>query len=146
MRINDLSPIKGSVKKRKRIGRGVGSGHGKTSCRGHKGQKSRSGGGIPVWFEGGQMPIQRRLPKRGFNNIFKKEYSVINVSDLNGFEANATLDVAALIEAGLVKSVKDEVKLLGNGEISQPLTIKVHKASKTAKEKIEALGGKIEMI
>ncbi|MBW1914516.1 MAG: 50S ribosomal protein L15 [Deltaproteobacteria bacterium] len=146
MRINDLSPIKGSVKKRKRVGRGVGSGHGKTSCRGHKGQKSRSGGGIPVWFEGGQMPIQRRLPKRGFNNIFKKEYSVINVSDLNGFEANATLDVAALIEAGLVKSVKDEVKLLGNGEISQPLTIKVHKASKTAKEKIEALGGKIEMI
>ena len=92
------------------------------------------------------MPIQRRLPKRGFNNIFKKEYSVINVSDLNDFEANATLDVAALIEAGLVKSVKDEVKLLGNGEISQPLTIKVHKASKTAKEKIEALGGKIEMI
>jgi len=146
MRINDLSPIKGSVKKRKRVGRGVGSGHGKTSCRGHKGQKSRSGGGIPVWFEGGQMPIQRRLPKRGFNNIFKKEYSVINVSDLNDFEANATLDVAALIEAGLVKSVKDEVKLLGNGEISQPLTIKVHKASKTAKEKIEALGGKIEMI
>ncbi|MBW1763192.1 MAG: 50S ribosomal protein L15 [Deltaproteobacteria bacterium] len=146
MRINDLSPIKGSVKKRKRVGRGVGSGHGKTSCRGHKGQKSRSGGGIPVWFEGGQMPIQRRLPKRGFNNIFKKEYSVINVNDLNGYEANATLEVAALMESGLVKSVKDEVKLLGNGEISQPLTIKVHKASKTAKEKIEALGGKIEMI
>ena len=144
MKINDLSPAKGSVKKRKRIGRGPGSGHGKTSCRGHKGQKSRSGGSIPAWFEGGQMPIQRRLPKRGFTNIFKKEYAVINVKDLNDFEANSIIDSALLIESGIASASKDGIKILGDGELNIPLTIKVEKVSSSAKEKIEASGGKVE--
>lgn len=146
MKIHDLSPIEGSRKKRKRVGRGPGSGHGKTSCRGHKGQNARSGGGVRPGFEGGQMPLQRRLPKRGFTNIFKKEYALINLKDLERFEPNAALEVEDLIKAGLVNRVKDGVKLLGNGGISQPLTLKVHKASKTAIEKVEAAGGKIELL
>jgi len=146
MRINDLSPVKGSRKRKKRVGRGPGSGHGKTSCRGHKGQKSRSGGSIRPGFEGGQMPIHRRLPKRGFTNIFKKEYVLVNVKDLERFDADSTLDIDALKDAGLVKDVKDGVKLLGDGAISRPLTVKVHKVSKVAREKIEAAGGKVEMI
>ncbi|MBW1804852.1 MAG: 50S ribosomal protein L15 [Deltaproteobacteria bacterium] len=146
MRINDLSPVKGSRKRKKRVGRGPGSGHGKTSCRGHKGQKSRSGGGIRPGFEGGQMPIHRRLPKRGFTNIFKKEYVLVNVKDLERFDADSTLDIDALKDAGLVKDVKDGVKLLGDGAISRPLIVKVHKVSKVAREKIEAAGGKVEMI
>jgi len=146
MRINDLSPVKGSRKRKKRVGRGPGSGHGKTSCRGHKGQKSRSGGSIRPGFEGGQMPIHRRLPKRGFTNIFKKEYVLVNVKDLERFDADSTLDIDALKDAGLVKDVKDGVKLLGDGAISRPLTVKVHKVSKVAREQIEAAGGKVEMI
>lgn len=146
MKVHDLSPLEGARKKRKRVGRGPGSGHGKTSCRGHKGQKSRSGGSVRPGFEGGQMPLQRRLPKRGFTNIFKKHYVLINVRDLEGFAPNADLDTEALREAGLVKKMKDRVKLLGEGEISHPVTIKVHKVSKGAKEKIEAAGGKVEII
>ena len=144
--IHDLSPSAGARKKRKRIGRGPGSGHGKTSCRGHKGQKSRSGGGVARGFEGGQMPLQRRLPKRGFNNIFKKEYALINLEDLNRFDPNTTLDFKALKNAGLVKKEKDGIKLLGSGEISHPLVVKVQKASRSAKEKVEAAGGRVEII
>jgi large subunit ribosomal protein L15 len=146
MKIHDLSPVKGSKKRRKRVGRGPGSGHGKTSCRGHKGQNSRSGGGAPPGFEGGQMPLHRRLPKRGFTNIFKKHYSLIHIRDLNRFTPNSTLDIEALENAGLVKRIKDGVKLLGDGEISHPLVIKVHKVSKTAREKIENAGGKVEVV
>jgi len=146
MKVHDLSPMEGARKKGKRVGRGPGSGHGKTSCRGHKGQKSRSGGSIPPGFEGGQMPLQRRLPKRGFTNIFKKHYTLINVRDLERFAPNADLDTEALRNVGLVKKVKDKVKLLGDGEISHPVTVKVHKVSKKAKEKIEAAGGKVEII
>ena len=145
MRINELSPLKGSRKRKKRIGRGVGSGHGKTSCRGHKGQKSRSGGSIPPWFEGGQMPLQRRVPKRGFTNIFKKEYALINIRDLSRFAPNSILDTEALKKAGVVHRVKDGIKLLGEGEISYPLTVRVHKVSKTARAKIEAVGGSIDV-
>ena len=144
--IHDLSPSAGARKKRKRIGRGPGSGHGKTSCRGHKGQKSRSGGGVARGFEGGQMPLQRRLPKRGFNNIFKKEYALINLGDLSRFEANTILDFEILKNAGLVKREKDGIKLLGSGEISHPLVLKVQKVSRTAKEKVEAAGGRVEII
>ena len=146
MKVHDLSPLEGARKKRKRVGRGPGSGHGKTSCRGHKGQKSRSGGSLRPGFEGGQMPLQRRLPKRGFTNIFKKHYALINVKDLEGFAPDVELDTEALKKAGLVNKVKDGVKLLGDGEISHPVTIKVHKVSKTAKEKIERAGGKVEII
>jgi large subunit ribosomal protein L15 len=146
MRLDDLSPMKGSKTKRKRIGRGLGSGHGKTSCRGHKGQKSRSGARIRPGFEGGQMPMQRRLPKRGFTNIFKKEYDLINIRDLNKFESNSILDIDTLKGAGLIKGAKDGVKLLGDGEISRPVEIKVHKASESARDKIEAAGGKVELI
>lgn len=146
MRLNDLSPIKGSKTKKKRVGRGPGSGHGKTSCRGHKGQKSRSGASIRPGFEGGQMPMQRRLPKRGFTNIFKKEYDLINIKDLKGFESNSILDIDTFKDAGLIKGAKDGVKLLGDGDISHPLEIRVHKASKNARDKIEAAGGKIELI
>jgi large subunit ribosomal protein L15 len=146
MRIHELSPAEGSIKKRKRVGRGPGSGHGKTSCRGHKGQKSRSGGGPRPGFEGGQMPLQRRLPKRGFNNIFKKSYSIVNIKDLSRFAPNSSIDSESLRKAGLVKKERDGIKLLGNGEISHPLVIQVHKVSKTAKEKIEASGGKVEVL
>ena len=146
MKIHDLSPAQGSRKKRKRVGRGPGSGHGKTSCRGHKGQKSRSGGGPRPGFEGGQMPLQRRLPKRGFTNIFKKEYNIININELNRFAPDSILDREALKAAGLVKKVRDGIKLLGKGEILQPVVIKVHKVSRTAMKKIEAAGGKVEVI
>ena len=145
MRLNDLSPLKGS-KRKKRVGRGPGSGHGKTSCRGHKGQKSRSGASIRPGFEGGQMPLQRRLPKRGFVNIFKKQYDLINIRDLNRFDPKSSLDIEALDKAGLIKGAKNGVKLLGKGEISYSLEIKVHQASKAAREKIEAAGGKVELI
>ncbi|MBW2357301.1 MAG: 50S ribosomal protein L15 [Deltaproteobacteria bacterium] len=146
MKIHELSPAEGSRKKGKRVGRGPGSGHGKTSCRGHKGQKSRSGGGPRPGFEGGQMPLHRRLPKRGFNNIFKKYYSIINIKDLNRFAPNSNVDSEALRKAGLVGKAGDSIKLLGNGEISHPVVIQVHKVSKAAKEKIEASGGKVEVI
>ena len=146
MKIQDLSPAIGSRKKRKRVGRGPGSGHGKTACRGHKGQKARSGGGVPPGFEGGQMPIQRRLPKRGFTNPFKKKYELINLKDLNVFEPNTKIDVEFLTIHGLIKNVKDGIKLLGEGEISNPLVLKVNKASKSAILKIEAAGGTVEII
>jgi large subunit ribosomal protein L15 len=146
MEIHELSPVRGSRKKRKRVGRGPGSGHGGTSCRGHKGQRSRSGGGTRPGFEGGQMPLQRRIPKRGFTNIFKKHYSIINVKDLERFGPNSSLDTEALIASGLVKKSADGIKLLGSGDISYPLTIRVHRASRSALEKIEAAGGKVEFI
>jgi len=146
MRIHDLAPAEGSRKKRKRIGRGPGSGHGKTSCRGHKGQKARSGGGPAPGFEGGQMPLHRRLPKRGFTNLFRSEYATLNIKALDRFEANTTVDVDVLRQAGLVKKVKDGVKLLGEGEIKKPLIVKVHKASISAVQKIEAAGGKVELL
>ena len=146
MKINELSPAEGSRKKRKRVGRGPGSGHGKTCCRGHKGQRSRSGGGVRPGFEGGQMPLHRRLPKRGFNNIFRKEYNILNVEDLNQFEPNAFLDAEAFKQAGLIKKIMDGIKLLGTGEITRPVVVRIEKVSKTAKEKIEAAGGKVELI
>ncbi len=145
MRLNNLSPMKGSVKKKKRVGRGPASGHGKTSCRGHKGQKSRSGGRIRPGFEGGQMPLQRRLPKRGFKNIFKKEYELINIRDLKAFDPGTDLDAAAFKDAGIIRGTKDGVKLLGAGEISYPLKIKIDRVSKKAREKVEAAGGKVEL-
>lgn len=146
MKINELSPAEGSRRGRKRVGRGPGSGHGKTSCRGHKGQNSRSGGGVRPGFEGGQMPIHRRLPKRGFKNPFRKEYSVVNVGDLSRFEPNTQLDPDALKEAGLVWKMLDGVKLLGSGEISHPLVVRIHKISQSAREKIEGAGGKVEIL
>jgi len=146
MKLNVLSPAKGSQKPRKRLGRGVGSGSGKTSGRGTKGQNSRSGGGVRPGFEGGQMPIHRRLPKRGFTNIFKKNFVIINIRDLIRFEKDSVVDEAELLRTGLVKGKRDGIKLLGQGEIKYPLTIKVHSASKSAREKIEAAGGHVEVL
>ncbi|MFZ5571594.1 MAG: 50S ribosomal protein L15 [Thermodesulfobacteriota bacterium] len=146
MKLNELSPAPKSTKARKRLGRGVGSGNGKTAGRGNKGHKQRSGGNLRPGFEGGQMPIQRRLPKRGFTNIFKKEYAVINLTDLKRFEKDSTVDEAALVREGIVKGRRIGIKLLGHGEIHQALTIKVHKASRSAQEKVLAVGGKVEVI
>ncbi len=149
MKLNDLRPqAGGGTKKRKRVGRGTGSGYGKTSGRGHDGQKSRSGGGVRPGFEGGQMPLIRRMPKRGFTNIFAKEYAIINVEDLNRFEDNTLITPELLISKGMVKRgrVVDGIKVLGDGEINKKLTVKAHKFSKTAAEKIEAAGGKVEVI
>jgi len=146
MKIHELSPAEGARQRKKRVGRGPGSGHGKTCCRGHKGQKARSGGGPAPGFEGGQMPLHRRLPKRGFTNIFRAEYATVNVRDLECFEANAVIDVDALRQAGLIKRLKDGVKLLGSGEIDKPLTVKVHKASISARHKIESAGGKVVLV
>ncbi|MBL0700564.1 MAG: 50S ribosomal protein L15 [Desulfosarcina sp.] len=144
MKLNELAPSPGSRKQRKRLGRGVGSGTGKTAGRGTKGYNSRSGGGVRPGFEGGQMPIHRRLPKRGFTNIFKKRISVINISDLSRFENGSIVDEALLVKAGLVKGRRDGVKLLSQGEINKQLTIRLDKLSKAAVEKILAAGGKIE--
>mgnify|MGYP002581000637 CR=1 FL=1 len=146
MKLFDLAPVEGSVKSRKRVGRGHGSGSGKTSGRGHKGQNARSGGGVRVGFEGGQMPIYRRLPKRGFTNIFAKEYAEVKISDLNKFASGAVVDAAALKEAGVIKKVCDGVKVLGNGELNVKLTVKAHKFTESAKQKIEAAGGKAEVM
>jgi len=146
MKLHELSPPKGAKKARKRVGRGVGSGQGKTAGRGSKGQKSRSGGGVRVGFEGGQMPIQRRLPKRGFTNIFRKQWAVVNVRDLTRFEAGSVVDARAMVDAGLVRSSRLGVKLLAQGEISHPLTVKVGRCSKAAREKIQAAGGIIEVV
>jgi len=142
--LSNLSPNPGSNRQRKRVGRGPGSGLGKTAGRGHKGFKARSGSGVKVGFEGGQMPFQRRIPKRGFNNNFRKEYAVLNVSDLEKFESGARIDRQMLVEAGLVAKKYTLVKLLGNGEISKAVTIAVDKLSESARQKIEAAGGKIE--
>jgi large subunit ribosomal protein L15 len=146
MRLNDLSPAKGSKSNRNRVGRGVGSGWGKTAGRGSKGHRSRSGGGVRPGFEGGQMPLHRRLPKRGFCNIFKKAVSIINIRDLNRFESGSVVDEAVMVRAGIIKGNFGEIKLLGQGDIKYPLTVKVTAASQKAKEKIEAAGGKIEGI
>lgn len=146
MKLHELTPAAGSKKEVKRVGRGPASGQGKTAGMGHKGQKARAGRGMRPGFEGGQMPLQRRLPKRGFNNIFAKEIAKVNVSALNVFEDGATVDVEALINAGLVKKALDGVKVLGNGELSKKLTVKVNFYSEAAKQKIEAVGGKAEVI
>ena len=146
MKLYELSPAEGSKKEAKRIGRGHGSGQGKTAGKGHKGQKARAGKGMRVGFEGGQMPLQRRLPKRGFNNIFRKNVVAINVGTLNKFEDGAVVDIAALTEKGIVKNSFDSVKILSNGTITKKLTVKAHAFSKDAVAKIEAAGGKTEVI
>lgn len=146
MKLNELAPEKGARKARKRLGRGVASGTGKTAGRGTKGHNSRSGGGVRPGFEGGQMPLHRRLPKRGFTNIFKKIWAVVNIDDLARFDKGEVVDEAALVRAGLVKGRRDGIKLLGRGEIDYPVTIKVHHLSKTAQQKIEAAGGTVEVI
>lgn len=146
MKLHELKPAKGAAKDPKRKGRGVGSGSGKTAGRGNKGQHQRSGGGVRPGYEGGQMPLHRRLPKRGFTNIFKKEIAVVNVRDLERFEAGSLVDRAALVRSGLLKGGYDGVKLLGQGEISIPLTVKLDAISRNAKEKIEAAGGSVEVI
>ena len=146
MKLEELKAPPGANKRPKRVGRGPGSGHGKTSTRGHKGQKARSGGGVRPGFEGGQMPLQRRIPKRGFNNIFKKEYAIVNIGDLNGFEDGTSITPELLQEAGIIKSLKDGVKILGNGELEKRLKLKVHKISKQAEAKVTARGGEIEVI
>lgn len=146
MKLHELKAPAGSTKSRKRRGRGTATGQGKTGGRGMNGQKSRSGGGVRLGFEGGQMPLYRRLPKRGFNNIWGTEYTVLNVSDLAGFEAGTEVTPQLLAECGMVKQVKDGIKILGGGELSNSITVKAHKFSKTAVEKIEAAGGKAEVI
>ena len=144
MKLNELSPAAGSTKDRKRIGRGPGSGQGTTAGRGYNGSKSRSGGNVRPGFEGGQMPIHRRLPKRGFTNIFKKKIAVLNLRDLSRFENGSVVDATLLVKEGLVKGQWDKIKILGQGEINNSLTIKSCSLSKSAIEKIEAAGGKVE--
>ncbi len=145
MKLHELAPAEGSRKSRKRVGRGPGSGMGKTSTRGHKGHKARSGGGVRPGFEGGQMPLHRRLPKRGFTNFAKKKIAVINVADLDRFESGSTIDAIALKSAGLVKGKNDGIKILGSGEISKAVSLKQCLVSKSAKAKIEAAGGNVEL-
>lgn len=144
MKLSDLRPPKGAVKRKKRVGCGTGSGHGCTSCRGNKGQRSRSGGGVPPWFEGGQMPLQRRLPKRGFVNIFRKEYTIVHLDRLNAFPSGSEVGVEELLREGIIRKVKDGVKILGDGELKIPLTVSAHKFTKSAVEKIEQAGGKVK--
>lgn len=146
MNLHELSPAPGSKKVRTRRGRGLGSGLGKTAGRGHKGQNARSGGGVRSGFEGGQMPLYRRLPKRGFTNIFGKEYAEVNVQELNRFEDGATVDPVVLIEVGILKNVRDGVRILGNGEITKNLTVIANGFTKSAEAKITAAGGKVEVI
>ena len=146
MKLSELSPAEGSVQKAYRKGRGAGSGNGKTAGRGHKGQNARSGGGVRPGFEGGQLPIYRRLPKRGFTNHFAKEYSVVNIEALNRFENGSVVDVETLTQAGLINAVKDGIKILGSGDITKKLTVKANIFSASAKEKIEAAGGKAEVV
>ena len=145
MKLHELQPAIGSTTAPKRLGRGVGSQLGKTCGKGHKGAKARSGGGPRPGFEGGQMPLTRRLPKRGFTNIFAKEYAIVNVSALNVFEDGAVVTNEALLEKGLIKKVLDGVKVLGGGELTKKLTVSVDKVTESAKEKIEAIGGKVEV-
>jgi len=146
MKLNELSPAAGAKKAAKRVGRGIGSGSGKTAGRGHKGQNARSGGGVRPGFEGGQMPIHRRIPKRGFNNKFATTYAIVNISDLNCFENGAVVDSAALKAAGIIKKSLDGVKILGSGELTKKLTVKCSAFSESAKQKIEAAGGTAEVI
>lgn len=146
MKLHELAPAPRSRKTRTRVGRGIGSGLGKTSGRGHKGQNSRSGGGVRTGFEGGQMPLYRRLPKRGFYNKFGKEYAEVNVSTLNCFEEGTVVDPVALIEAGILKNVRDGVRILGNGQLDKSLTVIANGFTKSAADKITAAGGKVEVI
>ncbi|MDE6775242.1 MAG: 50S ribosomal protein L15 [Ruminococcus sp.] len=146
MKIHELTPAPDSNKAVKRVGRGHGSGNGKTAGKGHKGQNARSGGGVRIGFEGGQMPLARRIPKRGFNNIFAVEYATVNVSDLNKFENGTVVDAELLKAAGLIKKELDGVKILGNGELTVQLTVKAAKFSQSAVEKIEKAGGKTEVM
>ncbi|MFW6011861.1 MAG: 50S ribosomal protein L15 [Desulfosalsimonas sp.] len=145
MRLHELTPGKGVKKSRKRLGRGVASGQGKTGGRGTKGLNSRSGGGVRPGYEGGQMPIQRRLPKRGFRNMFKKEFSIVNTRDLNRFEAGSRVDAEVLRSAGIVGSSRKPVKLLGQGDLSVAVDVKVSAVSKSARQKVEAAGGSVEV-
>lgn len=144
--LNDLKPAHGANRKTKRVGRGIGSGHGKTAARGYKGQLSRSGNSVRPGFEGGQMPLHRRLPKRGFTNIFRKEYAVVNLEQLASFEAGAQVDPQILKEKGIVRGLKDGLKILGDGELKNAIKVRAHKFSKSAVEKIEKAGGTIEVI
>lgn len=146
MNIQDIKPAEGSTKKRKRVGRGVGSGHGKTSCKGHKGQKARSGGSVGLGFEGGQMPLQRRVPKRGFTNIFGKTYATINLDSLNSLQGIDLITPAVLKEKRIIKDMKDGLKVLGNGKIERPITVQAAAFSASAMEKITAAGGKAEVL
>ena len=146
MNLHELSPVPGSTQVGKRKGRGIGTGNGKTAGRGHKGQKARSGGGTRIGFEGGQMPLARRVPKRGFNNIFAKRLEAINVSALEKFEDGATVNVCDLLEKGILSKCEYGVKILGNGEITKKLTVQASAFSASAKEKIEAAGGKVEVV
>jgi large subunit ribosomal protein L15 len=146
MKLHELAPAPGSKKVRTRVGRGLGSGLGKTSGKGHKGQNSRAGGGTRPGFEGGQMPLYRRLPKRGFYNKFGKDYAEVNISDLNRFEDGAVVDPVALIESGILKNVRDGVRILGNGELTKSLTVIANGFTKSAEEKIQAAGGKVEVV
>lgn len=146
MKLNELKPAKGAMKKRKRLGAGTSSGAGGTCTKGHKGQKSRSGGGVPPWFEGGQMPLQRRVPKRGFKNPTRKVYQVVNVTDLARFDAGATVGLDELHAAGLIRGNGQPVKLLGDGAIDRAVTVKVHAASKSAIEKVGQGGGAVEIL
>ena len=148
MKLGELRPACGATTSTKRLGRGIGSGLGKTSGKGHKGQWARSGGGVRPGFEGGQMPLIRRIPKRGFNNYFKKSYSIVNLSVLDTFEAGSVIDIAVLVEKGLIKLVKDGVglKVLGNGELTKAVTVKANAFSASAKEAIEKAGGTAEQI
>jgi len=146
VKLHELSPAPGSKKVRTRVGRGLGSGLGKTSGKGHKGQNARAGGGVRPGFEGGQMPIYRRLPKRGFYNKFAKEYAEVNISELNRFENGTVVDLTALVEAGVVKKVLDGLRILGNGELTKSLTVKANGFTKTATDKITAAGGKVEVV
>ncbi|MFS8651363.1 MAG: 50S ribosomal protein L15 [Caldibacillus sp.] len=146
MKLHELQLAEGSRKKRKRVGRGMASGHGKTSGRGHKGQKARSGGGVRLGFEGGQMPLFQRLPKRGFTNINRKEYAIVNLETLNRFEDGTEVTPELLIETGIVRNEKSGIKILGNGELKKKLTVRAHKFSASAKKAIEDAGGQTEVI
>ena len=145
MKLHELQPAAGSTAAPKRLGRGVGSGLGKTSGKGHKGAKARSGGGKRPGFEGGQMPLTRRLPKRGFTNIYRKEYAIVNISALNALDDGTVVTAEVLRDNGLIKDVRDSVKILGGGELTRKLTVTVDKVTASAKEKIEAAGGKVEV-
>ena len=146
MKLHELKPAEGARKKEVRVGRGIGSGNGKTSGKGHKGQKARSGGGVRPGFEGGQMPIYRRLPKRGFKNIFAKKYAEVNIETLNRFEDGAEVDAVALVESGILKNVRDGIRILGNGSLTKKLKVRAQGFSKSAIEKIESVGGSAEVI
>lgn len=146
MKLHELAPAEGSRKVRNRVGRGLGSGNGKTSGRGMKGQKARSGGGVRTGFEGGQMPLYRRIPKRGFKNIWAKTFAEVNVETLNRFEDGTTVDPVALVEIGILKNVRDGIRILGKGELTKKLTVRANGFTKSAEEKIKAAGGNVEVM